>query len=225
MSDNVNTVYILPRKLCNLHISFQVFHGRQRQLDIIAALVSDCPVCIECSIDGREAFKRRRKADKLITVQNAMLSCILNTVIGVALVSLTAVLAAAAALGAYFSMFAEESAAELMEQLRNANIDMGLTDGTMLLEIPEFLISFVAEIILLMAAMIVGSQLSKHPVFYGVLIYIGINELVSFGCELLGSYIQAPMLLTAVCCLIYGTLAAGAYFAAYTIMEKHLNLT
>lgn len=200
---------------------------------VLAAAVITIPVCCVLAMYLLlYRFYQSRFSDQgylmltlPVSTHQHLLSCILNTVIGVSLVSLTAVLAAAAAMGAYFRMFPEESAAEVMEQLRNANIDMGLTAGTMLLEIPEFLISFVAEIILLMAAMIVGSKMSKHPVFYGVLIYIGINELVSLGCECLGSYIQAPTLLTAVSCLIYGALAAGAYFAAYTIMEKHLNLT
>ena len=163
-----------------------------------------------------------------VTTHQHLLSGILCTIIGVSLVFLMTVISGLVALYGYISIFSNESAAQMKQMLESVPGEImdqqGLTSGGLLILIPEFLLSVLADIILLMMAFTVASKSSKHPVLYGAVLYIGISELAGAGCMLLDGFIGDPVLSTAACCLVYGALAVGAYFGTYVIVDKHLNL-
>lgn len=164
-----------------------------------------------------------------VTTHQHLLSGIVCTIIGVALVFLMAVISGLVAVYGYMSIFSDESAAQmkqLLESIPGEIMDaQGLTFGGLAIRIPEVLLAVLADVLLLMMVFTVGSQITKHPVLYGAVLYIGISELVDLGRMLLDRCIADPVLTTAATCLVYGALAVGAYGVSYWIMDKHLNLT
>ena len=97
--------------------------------------------------------------------------------------------------------------------------------GYMGVTVLDFVISFLADIILFMLAVTVGSQARKHPVLKGAGLYIGIDILVSESCALFGSLVEDPLLTAVFSCILYGITGLIAYFVMHHIIDKKLNLT
>ena len=163
-----------------------------------------------------------------VTTHEHLLASIVNTCIGVALVSIMAMAAAGVAITGYLSIFEQGEAAELRQIFSDAGVqlsaELGLTGNTMILGIPQMLLTFLFDLIFFMLALTIGAQVDKHPVLYGTLVYIAANELVSGACTLIGKQLSDPMLTAGISCLIYGTLAAAAYFMMHHIIDKWLKL-
>ena len=164
-----------------------------------------------------------------VSTHQQMLSCVVNTVIGVSLVSIVALISGLVALSTFWSLLTQDGIKELTNQLRLAGTEvvgkLGIGSGSVLLLIPYGLITFLADILLFMAALTVGAQVGKHPVLYGVVTYIGVNELASLATDLMDKWIQNPTVTTLASCLLYAILGAAAYFVTYYILDKRLNLT
>ena len=101
---------------------------------------------------------------------------------------------------------------------------MDLTGGGTVFLLPLIVIAYLADVILLMLAVTVGAQASKHPVWKGAAVYILTDKLVSEACVLIGNLLDDKGLVAAIACVIYGALAVVAYLIMHHIMEKRLNL-
>lgn len=163
-----------------------------------------------------------------VTTHQQLLASIVNSTIGVLLVGLTALVSFTVAVWAFMSIF-DPSAIEEMWWVVSAELEtlsesMDLTASGTAFLLPLIVIAFLADVILLMLAVTVGSQANKHPVWKGAAVYILTDKLVSEGCMLISNWLDDKNLVAAIACLIYGALAAGAYFIMHHIMEKRLNL-
>lgn len=163
-----------------------------------------------------------------VTTHQHLWASIVNTVIGVALVSITAVAAAAVAVAGFMSIFEQGKTAELWQFWEDVSVrfgeELGITEGAAFLAIPDLLITFLADLILFMLALTVGSQVEKHPVLCGAGLYIVASELAAGACDLLGRLLENPMLTAASSCVIYGALGTAAYFIMHHIIDKKLKL-
>lgn len=163
-----------------------------------------------------------------VTTHEHLLASIANTVIGVALVSMMAVVAAAVATAGYLAIFEEASAAAVWQIWADASTqlgeDLGMTRATMILDVPKMLLSFLSDLILFMLALTIGAQVDKHPVLYGTVVYIAANELVSGACDLIGKQLGDPLLASGISCVLYGILAVAAYCIMHHIIDKRLKL-
>lgn len=164
-----------------------------------------------------------------VTTHQHLLSSIACSVVGILLTTVTAVVSFAAGIAFFLSMFREGSAAELIEQVWSSLVDSGavqaLADDHLGLQLLPGIIAIVADIILLMLAVTVGSQSVKHPVLKGAAVYILTDMVVSEGCALLVEAIGDQGLVMMLTGVIYGALAVGAYFIMHHIIDKRLNLT
>ena len=94
----------------------------------------------------------------------------------------------------------------------------------MWVKVMELVIMFLADVILLMLALTVGSQAHKHPVLKGAAVYIGIDILVSEGCAIFGSFVDNLLVSSLFSCAVYGAAAIIAYLVMHHIIDKKLNL-
>lgn len=164
-----------------------------------------------------------------VTTHQQLLSSITNTVIGVVLVGITAIISAAVGMGIYLISFEQGTMREFYQMF--AEIASTLVDNLkvpvswMWVKVLEVAVSFLADIILFMLAVTVGSQARRHPVLKGAAVYIGIDILVSEGSALFGSLVEDQLLTAAVSCILYGITGLIAYFLMHHIIDKKLNLT
>lgn len=168
-----------------------------------------------------------------VTTHQQLLSSIVNTVISVALVGITALVSAAVGLSIFLISFEQPAAAELWQVIADSWNSL----GEMLLVSPSWLafkglqlvIAFLADIVLFMLALTVGAQARKHPVLKGAAAYIGIDILVSevivLVSKLMEGALENALLWSAVfSCVIYGAVAVTAYFVMHRKIDKNLNL-
>ena len=101
---------------------------------------------------------------------------------------------------------------------------MELTASGTAFLLPLIVIAFLADVILLMLAVTVGAQAGKHPVWKGAAVYILTDMIVTEGCKMISNWLDDKNLTAAIACLIYGLLAAGAYFIMHHMIDKRLNL-
>lgn len=164
-----------------------------------------------------------------VTTHQQLLSSMLNTVIGVLLVGITACISVAVGLGIFLISFEQSTMQEFAQVF--AEIGSSMTDnleipaGRMGVTVLDFVISFLADITVFMLAVTVGAQTHKHPVLKGAAVYIGIDILVSEGSALFGSLVEDQLLTAAVSCILYGITGLIAYFVMHHIIDKKLNLT
>ena len=163
-----------------------------------------------------------------VTTHQQLLSSIINTVIGVVLVGITAVLSAAVGMGIFLISFEQGTMREFSQMF--AEIGISLVDNLKLpvswmwVKVLEFLVTFLADIILLMLALTVGAQAYKRPVLKGAAVYLGTDILISEGCALFGSLTENAQLTMVVRCMAFGITAVIAYLIMYRMIDKKLNL-
>lgn len=164
-----------------------------------------------------------------VTTHQQLLASITNTVIGMALVALTACASMSLAIVAFTSIFEEPIGAAIWqiaaESFAGAAVELGIIQGAELMLIPLALIMFLEDIVLFMLALTVGAQASKLPLPKGAAVYILTDVVVSEGCSLLGRLLENQTLSMAVSCVVYGVVGVAAYFLMYHILDKKLNLT
>lgn len=164
-----------------------------------------------------------------VTTHQHLLASISNTLIGVSLVGITALVSVTVGIGAFMSLFDQSAAEELWwvvaAELEIAAETLGYTGGTMALLIPLLLITLLADVVLFMLALTVGAQAHRHPVLKGAAVYILTDMVVSEGCRLIGELLGNKVMAMAVSGVIYGALAVGAYLVMHHIIDKRLNLT
>ena len=163
-----------------------------------------------------------------VTTHQQLLSSITCTVIGIVLVSITAVTAFAAGITFFLSMFGGELAADLVEKVKTALADAEeikvLTNYHVGQLLPR-MIAFIADIILFMLALTVGGQARKRPVVKGAAVYILTDMVVSEICKMIDELTGHVTLEIMLIGLVYSMLAVGAYFIMHHIIDKKLNLT
>ncbi|MBR7179623.1 MAG: hypothetical protein IKD27_08950 [Oscillospiraceae bacterium] len=159
-----------------------------------------------------------------VTTHQQLLSSIICTVIGVALVSVTALASYAAGITFFLSMFNQSGAAELMDRVSMAISDAGKIGVLFDFYWIPALIAFLADIILLMLAVTVGAHVNEHPVMKGAAVYILTDFVVNEVCTMINEMSGYPVGMMCIS-LIYFVLAVGAYFIMHHIIDKRLNLT
>lgn len=163
-----------------------------------------------------------------VTTHQQLLASIVNSTIGVLLVGLTALASFTVAVWAFMSIFDPGTIEEMWwvvaAELETLSESMELTASGTAFLLPLIVIAFLADVILLMLAVTVGAQASKHPVWKGAAVYILTDKLVSEACVLIGNLLDDKVLVAAIACVIYGVLAVVAYLIMHHIMEKRLNL-
>lgn len=170
-----------------------------------------------------------------VTTHQQLLASIVNTVVGVVLVGITALAATAVGIGIFVSSFDQATAREMLQVLADTGDLLKTVSGAdglyLLLEIVSLAVMFLADILLLMLAVTVGSQAAKHPVLKGAGLYIGVDILLTEINRLLGSWANMKLdhpgvggnAVTAL--LLYTAAALISYFVMHHILDKKLNLT
>lgn len=169
-----------------------------------------------------------------VTTHQQLLASITNTIIGMALVGIAAIVSAAVGMSIFLLTFEQGAAAEMWQVLLNTwrSFEAMLLVPTSWLSVKvlEMGIAFLTDIILFMLALTVGAQARKQPVLKGAAVYIGIDILLSEANSLFVLFIDGnleyPQMWGAVfSCLLYAAAAAIAYFVMHHILDKKLNLT
>lgn len=170
-----------------------------------------------------------------VTTHQQLLASIVNTVTGVVLVSITAFGAAAVGLGIFFSSFDKETSDEMLQAVMDAGSILKTVTGEeglhMLLAAASLAVMFLADILLLMLAVTVGSQAAKHPVLKGAALYIGVDILLTEINGFLGPWVNEKLgypgvgsnAVTAL--LLYTAAAVICYCIMHRIIDRKLNLT
>ena len=166
-----------------------------------------------------------------VTTHQQLLASITNTIIGMALVGIAAIVSAAVGMSIFLLTFEQGAAAEMWQAILSfyKNYSM-FSNGWLSIKVLELGIAFLTDIILFMLALTVGAQARKHPVLKGAAVYIGIDILLSEANSLFVLFIDGnleyPQMWGAVfSCLLYAAAAVIAYFVMHHILDKKLNLT
>ena len=167
-----------------------------------------------------------------VTTHQQLLSSMVNTTICSALVGVVACLSVLLGVWIYLASFdsgtRQELGQGLVQAVRQTQIDAGLA-GNWILGAMELVLSFFADMILLMTACTMAMLLAKkHPILMGVAVYIG-GDLVISG---LTNGVNQSMMTDGIrsfgslvfSCALHGAVAVGGYFLMHHLMEKKLNL-
>lgn len=169
-----------------------------------------------------------------VTTHQQLLSSIVNTVVGVTLVGITAFASAGVGIGIFLSTFDRETSAAMLQALKEGGLLLKTASGIggirILVAVLSLAVMLLADILLLMLAVTVGSQAQKHPVLKGAALYIGVDILLTelngflspWANEALGYPGIGGNAVTAL--LIYTAAAAVSYFLMHRILDRKLNL-
>lgn len=170
-----------------------------------------------------------------VTAHQHMLSCLTNTVIGVLVVAVTAVVCVTAGVSIFLSSFEQDAVADMLYIFEDVakNLEAYFdTNGILVSLVVGGLIAiFLTDILSLMLALTVGAHAAKHPVLKGAVLYIGldvvVNEINSFispwaNRQFSGFSVGEVNVLTTL--LLYTVTAVVCYYATHQILENKLNL-
>lgn len=164
-----------------------------------------------------------------VTTHQQLLASMMNTVMGVVLVGITACLSAAVGIGIFLLSFEQSTAAEFAQVFADMGSsfvnNLKVPAWLFVFKVLEVAVSFLADILLFMLAVTVGAQARKHPVLKGAALYICVDILVSESCALFGSLTEDQAAATVFSFILYGIMALTAYFVMHRIIDKKLNLT
>lgn len=164
-----------------------------------------------------------------VTTHKQLLAGILNTVIGVVLVALTACASVALGMSIFLLSYEMNTMAEMInlisgipgQILDNLNIH----GWQILIAMVQGILTFLTDVVLLMLAVTVGYCVKTHPVLTGFGLYLAIDIAYSLILEVVGLWTEANFYLrSGVSCMVLMIVLLTAYFVMHRRLDKKLNL-